>query len=44
MENEEENQVELQIIIGESDSEMIVKLSRIIERDTHKIPTTKKQI
>lgn len=39
--NENEEDVELQLIIGDMDSEMILKLKQIIDRDSHKIPNKK---
>lgn len=38
MQKNKEEEIELEIIIGDNDSEMIARLKKIIENTTHKLP------
>ena len=42
MKKNKEEELELKIIIGEEDSEMIFRLKEIIKSTSHKLPTTQK--
>lgn len=39
--NKQEETIELELLISEEDSELIMKLKRIIESTSHKLPTIK---